>query len=401
MFHYVDHFSKFSVLRGIPDKSAESISAVLTEIWTLMGPPDILQSDNGKEFDNLAVKVLCEQFSVTHIFGRAHHPQTQGVVERANQFAKRKLQAWSSEQPAGADWLPALAYVQMEMNRAPRRSIRQSPFELVFNRKQSTDKERQLLLGGQQTQLLQLLSSSDEEDAAEEEKESHVQAQITADMRAAVATGAASSAERVAAAAASSSAYTDDMVQRRNADASVTIFKVGDLVRFQLRKTLTALDLPSVVMVVIIVGRDPTLVRVWCPHGLVKGTVHVSRLQLAPLLDSQRPEALSWNAADLLGEYNAHRRAKTTAQFEITEDALIRVLSKKTADATELNSSQKLTLRRKRDRQKAADALQAAHAAVRAPSAAAAAAFAAASVAAAAISGASSSQKSKSKKARQ
>ena len=49
---YQDHFSKFCVLRALKNKKAETVAAELVQIFSLMGPPCILQSDNGREFKN-------------------------------------------------------------------------------------------------------------------------------------------------------------------------------------------------------------------------------------------------------------------------------------------------------------------------------------------------------------
>jgi hypothetical protein len=61
ILNYQDHFSKFLVLRALKSKRAEEIANQLTEIITLLGPPRILQSDNGREFVNavlMEIKVL-------------------------------------------------------------------------------------------------------------------------------------------------------------------------------------------------------------------------------------------------------------------------------------------------------------------------------------------------------
>ena len=49
ILNYQDHFSKFCILRPLKHKTASSVAKVLVEIFSLMGPPTILQSDNGRE----------------------------------------------------------------------------------------------------------------------------------------------------------------------------------------------------------------------------------------------------------------------------------------------------------------------------------------------------------------
>lgn len=55
------------------------------------GAPSVIQSDNGTEFKNLIMKELCEKYYVKQRFSRPRHPQSQGIVERANQTLIRRI----------------------------------------------------------------------------------------------------------------------------------------------------------------------------------------------------------------------------------------------------------------------------------------------------------------------
>jgi len=55
---YQDHFTKFVLLRPLPSKQAIEVAKALIDIWTHIGVPQLLQSDNGKEFRNSIVKAL-------------------------------------------------------------------------------------------------------------------------------------------------------------------------------------------------------------------------------------------------------------------------------------------------------------------------------------------------------
>ncbi|KHJ40577.1 hypothetical protein D918_09352 [Trichuris suis] len=52
---YQDHLTKFVVLKALKSKTAEEVAHNLVDIFTLLGAPSILQSDNGREF---AIKVV-------------------------------------------------------------------------------------------------------------------------------------------------------------------------------------------------------------------------------------------------------------------------------------------------------------------------------------------------------
>ncbi|KFD61180.1 hypothetical protein M514_26667 [Trichuris suis] len=49
---YQDHLTKFVVLKALKSKKAEEVAHNLVDIFTLLGAPSILQSDNGRELAN-------------------------------------------------------------------------------------------------------------------------------------------------------------------------------------------------------------------------------------------------------------------------------------------------------------------------------------------------------------
>ena len=57
---YLDHLTKFVVLRALKSKRTEEVAYHLVNIFTLLGAPSILQSDNGREFVNNIVNNLKE-----------------------------------------------------------------------------------------------------------------------------------------------------------------------------------------------------------------------------------------------------------------------------------------------------------------------------------------------------
>jgi transposase InsO family protein len=63
----------------------------LEKFFLIEGAPSIVQSDNGKEFRNEIMKNLFKKYSISPRFGRVRHPQSQGIVERANQTLMRRL----------------------------------------------------------------------------------------------------------------------------------------------------------------------------------------------------------------------------------------------------------------------------------------------------------------------
>ena len=80
-----DSFTKWLELPPIPDKSAETVAKAMIEQWLYRNSPmDVLVTDNGKEFDNETMRLLCNNFGIKHRFTSPYHPQTNTQCERQN-----------------------------------------------------------------------------------------------------------------------------------------------------------------------------------------------------------------------------------------------------------------------------------------------------------------------------
>src|SRR6266480_6509873 len=134
--HVRDHFSRFSWAKALTSKRAVEVAAYLFELFHYLGSsPTILQSDNGKEFCAGIIKELFAMWpSVKIINGRPKHPQSQGLVERANGLLQQKLGKWK-ESTGQNDWSFGLRFVIMAMNNSWCRSHKKTPYELVYGDK--------------------------------------------------------------------------------------------------------------------------------------------------------------------------------------------------------------------------------------------------------------------------
>ena len=84
LWNWVDHLSKFACSRIIKSKTKEEVLSSIKEIFSIMGTPKILQSDNGGEFKNSLLEQYWSKVNVRQIFGSPYHPQSQGSVEAFN-----------------------------------------------------------------------------------------------------------------------------------------------------------------------------------------------------------------------------------------------------------------------------------------------------------------------------
>ena len=71
-----DHFSKWPFAKAIPDQKAERIVQILKDdVFTLVGPPQRLSSDQGWNFESRILGDLCKAFGVTKSHTTPYHPK--------------------------------------------------------------------------------------------------------------------------------------------------------------------------------------------------------------------------------------------------------------------------------------------------------------------------------------
>ena len=75
----LDVFSRFIFLRPLQSKSSTEVATHAIQIFSDVGPPRIVQTDQGTEFNGLLEKVMYK-FKIKIIHSRPYHPQSQGKV---------------------------------------------------------------------------------------------------------------------------------------------------------------------------------------------------------------------------------------------------------------------------------------------------------------------------------
>ena len=133
LLHYIDVFTGFLVLRPLKDGTAESVAQALWDIWCLLGPPKIVQSDNGPEFVNKVLRALTRLTGVDHRFITPYNPRADGKVERSvgtvtlaiSKMLHGTKSAWSRLTP----------FVQAAFNDKYARLTGSTPYSLMFGRR--------------------------------------------------------------------------------------------------------------------------------------------------------------------------------------------------------------------------------------------------------------------------
>lgn len=134
ILNYQDHLSKFVLLRPLETKSAPEVAYVLVDLFCIFGCPEILQSDNGREFVNSIINELSSLWpGLKIVHGKPRHSQSQGSVERSNRDVEDILRAWMTENNTSR-WSEGLRFVQFQKNNGLHTAIKQSPYHAMFGR---------------------------------------------------------------------------------------------------------------------------------------------------------------------------------------------------------------------------------------------------------------------------
>ncbi|XP_072554178.1 protein NYNRIN-like [Paramormyrops kingsleyae] len=129
----IDLFSRWPEV--FPCRRADALSVaknLLREILPRWGVPGKLTTDNGSHFANQVIRHLGQWLGIDLKHYCAYHPQSGGIVERANQTIKVKLAKLCAE--TGLDWVTALPLVLTAMRGRTHSGTGLAPFEVLTGR---------------------------------------------------------------------------------------------------------------------------------------------------------------------------------------------------------------------------------------------------------------------------
>ena len=129
----VDVFTGFIMLKPLKDHSAEEVARAVWEIFSVIGVPKILQSDNGSEFANQVMNALTHMMGIEHRFISEYHPQADGKVERV--VGAVKVTIMKLLRGATVFWPLHLPFVQYCYNDKVQALTGSTPFALMFGRR--------------------------------------------------------------------------------------------------------------------------------------------------------------------------------------------------------------------------------------------------------------------------
>lgn len=126
----LDHFSKFVWLKAIPKATSAVVMRFLREeVLTVFGVPEIIHTDNGKQFVAHDFEAMLEQYGIKHVRTANYSPQS-NASERVNQSVLAAIRVnIGSDQTTWDEKLPEIA---MALRSAVHSATGTSPYFAVF-----------------------------------------------------------------------------------------------------------------------------------------------------------------------------------------------------------------------------------------------------------------------------
>lgn len=119
---------------AVPLKNIDTISVAegLVEVFSRVGIPKEILSDNGSQFRSDLMSEINKLLSIKAVHSSPYHSQSNGCVERLNGTLKSMLKKTCADHPEEWDrYIPAVLFAYREI---PNDSLKFSPFELLYGR---------------------------------------------------------------------------------------------------------------------------------------------------------------------------------------------------------------------------------------------------------------------------
>lgn len=134
ILHIKDHFTRFCMLYPLRHRRERDVLCCFQQWIAMMGPPAILQTDNGTEFVNALLSQVAIQHHILVRRSQPGRPRSQGLVERANGHVRKLIAKWC-HQFGERQWARCLPTIAFSCNTSVHASTNKTPFEMVFGRK--------------------------------------------------------------------------------------------------------------------------------------------------------------------------------------------------------------------------------------------------------------------------
>ena len=108
-----DYFSKYLIVRRLPNSSTHAVIKELGLVFTELGRPFVLRSDNGPCYSSREFHNFLSFYQVDHVTSSPHYPQSNGFAEALVGITKKLMEKSLKE---GKPWNFGLFTVQDHSN---------------------------------------------------------------------------------------------------------------------------------------------------------------------------------------------------------------------------------------------------------------------------------------------
>ncbi|GJY09714.1 reverse transcriptase domain-containing protein [Tanacetum coccineum] len=130
----IDYFTKWIEAKPVATIAGNQVKKfVWDNIVCRFGLPREIVSDNGKQFRDNPFKDWCKKLCIRQCFASVKHPQTNGLVKRANRSLGEGIKARLDER--SKDWIGELSHVLWAHRTMIKSSNREIPFSLTYGTK--------------------------------------------------------------------------------------------------------------------------------------------------------------------------------------------------------------------------------------------------------------------------
>ena len=123
-----DYFSKYLIIRRLPNTSSHAVIKELGLIFTELGRPFVLRSDNRPCYSSREFHNFLSFYQVDHITSSPHYPQSNGFAEALVGITKKLMEKSVKE---GKLW----NYGLLQYRTTPTSSTLPSPLEMLTGRR--------------------------------------------------------------------------------------------------------------------------------------------------------------------------------------------------------------------------------------------------------------------------
>ena len=128
----MDYATRYPEAIALKKSTAKEIAEALMTVFSRVGIPEEILTDQGRQFTANYMKELMEMMDIKHLISSPYHPMCNGLVEAFNGTLKHMLIKFCIEQPQ--EWHKLNHPLLFAYREVQNETTCFSPFELVYGR---------------------------------------------------------------------------------------------------------------------------------------------------------------------------------------------------------------------------------------------------------------------------